>query len=78
MKPQDIIATQMDTIIKGLKPVPKVQNFEEYLEEYWMDNHMEGQTKDQCVDAFENWLSNLDGNEYMELAQSWGNKITNK
>ena len=62
------------TKIEQINPL-KVQDFEEYLEQYWMDNHMEGQTKDQCGDAFEAWLEQLDGNEYMELGQSYGQYI---
>ena len=63
------------TKIEQINP-KKIQDFEEYLEQYWMDNHMEGQTKDQCGDAFENWTSNLDVLEVMELAQEWGDKIS--
>lgn len=46
----------------------KETSFEEFLQEYWMDNISEGQTKDQIEDAYENWLSQLDVQELIDLA----------
>lgn len=50
------------------------QTFEEYLQ----DIHMEGYTgtDDDSPDAFDSWLVELDGEEYIKYAQEWGDKIT--
>jgi len=52
-----------------------MESFETYLQTYWMENKYEGQSKDQCEDAFENWVCQLDVAEVIELAQKWGDII---
>lgn len=51
--------------------------FEQYLLERFMDlREVDGVPiiKDNCEDMFDSWLAQLDGNEYMEYAQIWGEK----
>lgn len=49
------------------------QTFEEFLEDRWANqNPEETFNDDHQDDRFDNWLSELDGNEYMEYAQKWG------
>ena len=49
------------------------QTFNDFLEEQWADqNPEETFNDDQQDDRFDNWLSELDGNEYMEYAEEWG------
>ncbi len=52
-----------------------MEKFETYLETYWMENHYEGQSKDQSIDACEAWIEQLDVAEVIELAQKWGDII---
>lgn len=52
-----------------------METFETYLQTYWMENEYQGQSKDQCEDAVENWISQLDVAEVIELAQKWGDII---
>ena len=47
--------------------------FEEFLEDRWSNqNPEETYNDDHQDDRFDNWLAELDGNEYMEYAQMWG------
>lgn len=48
-------------------------SFEEFLRE-WHVEHFSG-TKDQVEDAFDNWLSDLDGEGYIDLADLYGKKM---
>lgn len=45
----------------------KPQTFDEYLQEVFMEN-FHG-TKDNFEDAFDNWLSDLDGNDLIEYGE---------
>lgn len=53
------------------------KTFEEYLQERFMSlREVGGQsiTKDNFEDMFDNWLANLDGEEYMDWAESYGHQ----
>ena len=49
--------------------------FESFLQQYWMDEEAEGQTKDQCEDACEDWMSRLDVAELIELGEAFGRQV---
>lgn len=55
----------------------KQQTFQDFLQEYWMEKISEGQTKDQSEAAEENWESQLDVQEVIDLAELWGAKEYN-
>ncbi len=62
------MALQLTEQVKGMWS----KDFESFLEEYWMDNLMEGQSKEAAMDAIERWESNLDIEELIELANLYG------
>lgn len=47
-------------------------SFENYLQN--IHSVIYGGTDDDMPDAFENWLSNLDGEDYMRYGQLYGEK----
>ncbi len=48
-------------------------SFEDFLKEKHAKNYTG--TDDDMPDAFDNWLGQLDGQEYMDFAQEWGDSI---
>lgn len=50
-----------------------MKTFEEFLEDKFV-KIAEGMLDDDLPDAFDNWLGTLDGDEYMEYAQQYGEK----
>ena len=54
----------------------KVQSFESWLEEYFMNEVREyngrGIIKDEAEDMFSCWLEDLDKQELIDLAEQWG------
>ena len=48
--------------------------FESFLQQYWMDEEAEGQTKDQCEDACDTWMEQLDVAELIELGELYGSQ----
>ncbi len=62
------MALQLTEKVKGMWS----KDFESFLQEYWMDNFMEGQSKEAAMDAIERWISNLDADEFIELADLFG------
>lgn len=52
--------------------------FNDFLEEYWMSNEMEGQTKDQVEDAIDRWMSNLDAGDVVELGEKYGLELVER
>ncbi len=51
----------------------KIQSFEEFLQDKFTD--LEPQVLDDDLpDAFDGWISNLDGEEYIKYAQQYGEK----
>ena len=59
------------------KPVgrPKVQDFEEYLEDLFIKNHSDGVLDDEMGDMFEKWLQGLDTNDVIEYGEMYGQYI---
>ena len=54
-----------------------MKTFEDFLQDKFMDLREIGGMpimKDNAEDMFDNWLSNLDGQEYMDFAEEWGEK----
>lgn len=49
------------------------KTFEEFMQ--WEHAHDYSGTDDDMPDAFDNWLCELDGEEYMEYAQEYGEYI---
>lgn len=49
------------------------KTFKEYLQ--WEHSHNYSGTGDDMPDNFEKWLGQLDGGEYMEFAQDYGEYI---
>ncbi len=58
-----------------IEDMNNMKTFETFLQEYWMENEAEGQTKDQCEDAEENWESNLDVQEVIDLADEYAKEL---
>ena len=52
----------------------KKQTFEEYLNERFMLQYHGD--KEHYEDSFDRWLADLDGEDYIKLAQQWGDIIT--
>lgn len=53
-------------------------SFVEFLQLEFADKREVGGmpiTKDNHEDLFDAWLSNLDGEEYIQLAQKWGDEM---
>ncbi len=50
----------------------KHETFDDFLMRYWYENEAEGQSKDQSEQAVENWLSNLDTQEVIDLGNAYG------
>jgi hypothetical protein len=58
-----------------------LNNFESYLQDEFMKRREVGGmpiTKDNCEDMFDAWLSNLDGQEYMDYADSYNRSTIEK
>lgn len=53
----------------------KFQTFDNFLEEYWMKKYYEGQTKDEAYDATQDWISELETEELLELANEYGRQF---
>lgn len=54
-------------------------SFEDYLKETWANSPAtDGLFKDQWEDAFDAWLEQLDGNEYIELGDKYGIELTKR
>lgn len=51
-----------------------MKSFEEYLKEYFITNCYTG-VKEGLESAFEHWISNLDVQEVIDLAEEWGDSI---
>lgn len=51
-----------------------MKTFEEYLEEYFITNCYTG-VKEGFESSFEHWISNLDVQEVIDLAEEWGDSI---
>lgn len=53
--------------------------FEDYLKETWTTSPAtDGLYKDQWEDAFDAWLGDLDGNEYVEFGNQYGAELTKR
>ena len=52
----------------------KPQTFEEYLAEQFMKEYHGD--KDHYEDAYDNWLSDLEVDTIIQLAQQWGDILT--
>ena len=53
----------------------KIKSFDDYLEELYIKSLEDGGvpiTKDNCEDMFDNWLSNLDVQELLDLGMLYG------
>ncbi len=53
------------------------KEFEKFLQDYFIEINEYGGipiTKDNCEDLFENWLSSLDGDDWIEKANLYGQK----
>jgi hypothetical protein len=55
----------------------KVQDFEEFLAEVHHELHPET-LDDDMSDAFDNWLGQLDGEEYIEYGNKFGLSIAKR
>lgn len=53
----------------------KILSFESFLEEHWMDNLAEGQSKDASISATERWMEGLDVAELIELGNKYGERV---
>jgi hypothetical protein len=62
------MALQLTEKVKGMW----AKDFDSFLQEYWMDNFMEGQSKDAAIDAIERWIENLQADDFIELANLYG------
>lgn len=58
---------QVETVM--ILTIDNMQTFEEFLQEVWTPV---GVLDDDMPDAFDNWLSNLDGEEYIRYADKYG------
>ena len=72
-KPQEVIATQIDTIINGLKQPKKHLYFEDFLQDIHAEQY-EG-IKDHMSDDFDTWLSLLDGDDWMNFGEMFADKL---
>lgn len=52
-----------------------MQTFENYLQDIHASNYMG--TDDDMLDNFDNWLSNLDGEEYINYADDYAKEVHN-
>ena len=50
--------------------------FEDYLEEQFEKNCSDGILDDEMLEEFDNWLSNLDGEEFIHYGQLYGYACT--
>ena len=73
--PFEIFGEQMDFITKSVKKTMKIepQDFEGWLEDKFMEDYTG--IKDDCGDAFERYLEQLDGEEWLGLGQEYGDRI---
>ena len=49
------------------------QTFDEFLQEKFFDNYHG--VKDDFEEAFDSWLSDLDGEDYINLGNEYGRKL---
>lgn len=49
------------------------ETFEDHLKDIFMNDYIG--TKDDVEDAFDGWLSNLEMQEVIDIADIWGDKI---
>ena len=49
------------------------QKFEDFMQDRFIAFYSGG--KDECQDAFDNWLSQLDGEEWITYADLYGRKM---
>jgi len=53
----------------------KIPSFQYFLEEYWMENLAEGQTKDQSIEATDRWIEQLEVQELIDFGELYGQRI---
>lgn len=74
--PMEIMQAQTDVITAGLKPkkeVSKVQTFESWLQMWHAERVDERSCNgDMLAESYEHWVTNLDSQEVIDLAEIYG------
>lgn len=50
-------------------------NFEDWLRDYWYEHESEGVLDDDCPEAEEDWIANLDPDDWIRLGQKFGEYV---